>query len=436
MAFQQGLSGLNASSKALDVVGNNVANSSTVGFKSSSAHFADVYAASLGGGGASQVGIGTALSSVFQQFTQGNITTTNNTLDVAINGSGYYVVSRDGTDAYTRNGQFHLDNEGYIVNDQDYKLLGYLPNASGVIDSSGERPEEIQISTANIEPQATWAGDVSDPKMVLNLDSSEDAIDSATYPTVDTTNPLSYNYSTSMTVYDSKGNDHKMTLYFVKSDSATSDSEEWSVSASLDGSDAVELEGTGSPLSFDSNGALPTTPAGVNVLTVPAATATLWEDSLSGATLGDGTSTTFSIDFSGTTNFNGDSTVNSMTQGGFATGTLTGTSISSDGTVLGNYSNGQSKALAQVSLATFANSNGLSNMGNNLWQATSTSGEAKYGVPGEGVRGMLQSAAVEESNVDLTAELVNMITLQRNYQASAQTIKTQDQIMQTLVNLR
>lgn len=424
MSFQQGLSGLNASSKALDVVGNNVANSSTVGFKSSSGHFADVYAASLGGGGASPVGIGTSLAAVFQQYTQGNITTTNNSLDVAINGSGFFSVTRDGVDAFTRNGQFHVDKEGYVINDQNYKLLGYYPNASGVIDASGERPKEILIPTSNIDPLASWDSVTASPEMVLNLDSSATVIDPAT-TTFDPTNPLTYTYSTSMTLYDSKGNDHKMTLYFTKAASTTT-SEDWSVQATLDGANAGSL----GSLSFDQNGALTTSPS---ALTVPAATQASWEGGLSGATLG---AAAWEVDFAGTTNFSSKSTVNSMNQGGYSSGTLTGVSVGSDGTVLGNYSNGQSKALAQVALTTFANPNGLLNMGNNLWQATSTSGEARYGVPSEGTRGVLQSSAVEESNVDLTGELVNMITLQRNYQANSQSIKTQDQIMQTLVNLR
>jgi len=420
MSFQQGLSGLNASSKALDVVGNNVANSSTVGFKSSSGHFADVYAASLSGGGASQVGIGTSLSSVFQQFTQGNITTTNNAMDIAINGNGFFTVTRDGVDAFTRNGQFHVDNEGYIINDQNYRLLGYLPDDEGVIDSSGERPNDIQVPTSNIDPVATWETGNGTPTMVLNLDSSE----SENTATFSVTDPDSYNYSTSMTVYDSKGNSHRMTLYFVKvTPTAPATDESWEVHATLDGEDETTL--TGSPLTFDTYGAIS---SASTVLTVPSGTWTV-----AGATLGSGE---IEIDFDGTTNYNGDSTVNSMSQSGYATGTLTGVSIGSDGTVLGNYSNGQSKPLAQVALTTFPNPNGLLNMGNNLWQATSISGEGRYGVPGEGTRGLLQSASVEESNVDLTAELVNMITLQRNYQANAQSIKTQDQIMQTLVNLR
>lgn len=415
MSFQQGLSGLNASSKALDVVGNNVANSSTVGFKSSSGHFSDVYAASLSGSGASQVGIGTTLSSVFQQFTQGNITTTSNTLDVAINGGGFFKVTRDNLVAYSRNGQFHTDNQGYIVNDQDFKLMGYVATATGEIVPS--EPAEIQIDTSNIAPQATGAALGGDAEMVLNLDSSEDV---PTVATFNYNNPLSYTYSTAQTVYDSLGVDHNITYYFVK----TSTAGEWDVYATLDGANPQSM----GSLNFNTSGALTST--------MPVALPTTWAITSGAATpLGTGLPN-WNIDFTGSTSYAGESTVNSQYQGGYAQGSLSSISIGADGIILGNYSNGQTKNLAQIVLTTFPNSNGLLNIGNNLYQASSTSGAGLDGAPGSGSRGVLQSSAVEESNVDLTAELVNMITLQRNYQANAQSIKTQDQIMQTLVNLR
>ena len=415
MSFQQGLSGLNASSKALDVVGNNVANSSTVGFKSSSGHFADVYAASLSGSGASQVGIGTSLSSVFQQYTQGNITTTSNTLDIAINGGGFFKVTRDNLVSYTRNGQFHTDNQGYIINDQNYRLMGYPATATGEIVPSD--PTEIRVDTSNIAPQATGAALGGDAEMVLNLDSSKDV------PTVGTfnyNNPLSYTYSTAQTVYDTLGVEHNITYYFVK----TSTTGQWNVHATLDGANPQSMGN----LQFDTSGQLTST--------MPVALPSTWAISTGAASpLGSG-QPNWNIDFTGSTSFSGDSTVNSQYQGGYSQGALSSISIGSDGIILGNYSNGQTKKLAQVVLTTFPNMNGLINAGNNLYQATSTSGQGLDGTPGAGSRGVLQSSAIEESNVDLTGELVNMITLQRNYQANAQSIKTQDQIMQTLVNLR
>lgn len=415
MSFQQGLSGLNASSKALDVVGNNVANSSTVGYKASSGHFSDVYAASLSGSGASQVGIGTSLSSVFQQFTQGNITTTNNTLDIAINGGGFFKVTRDDIVAYTRNGQFHTDDQGYIINDQNYQLMGYLATSTGQIVPS--EPAAIKVDTSNIAPQATGAALGGDATMVLNLDSSKDV------PTVSPfnfNNPLSYTYSTSMTVYDTLGVDHNMTMYFAK----TSTTGVWNVYATLDGANPQSM----GSLTFNTSGQLTTA--------MPVSLPTTWAITTGAASpLGTG-QPNWNIDFTGTTNFDGESTVNSQYQGGYGQGSLSSLTIGDDGVIKGNYSNGRNRVLAQIVLTTFPNSNGLLNIGNNLLQSSSTSGEGLDGVPGAGARGALQSSAIEESNVDLTGELVNMITLQRNYQANAQSIKTQDQIMQTLVNLR
>lgn len=417
MSFQQGLSGLNASSKGLDVVGNNVANSSTVGYKSSAAHFSDVYASSLSGSGASQVGIGTTMSSVFQQFTQGNITTTNNTLDIAINGNGFFKVSRDNIIAYTRNGQFHTSNQGYIENDQGYRLMGYVATPTGQIVPS--QPAEIQIDTSNIAPRATGTAVGGDSTMVLNLDSN------AKLPTVTTfnfSNPSSYTYSTAQTVYDTLGVEHNITYYFVK----TSTAGQWDVHATLDGANPVSM----GSLNFTTGGQLTGTPA------MPISLPTTWAITTGATTpLGSGLPN-WRLDFTGSTSFAGDSTVNSQYQGGYGQGALSSISIGADGIVQGNYSNGQKKNLAQIVLTTFVNSNGLLNLGNNLYQSTSTSGGGMDGAPKAGSRGALQAAAIEESNVDLTSELVNMITLQRNYQANAQTIKTQDQIMQALVNLR
>ena len=414
MAFQQGLSGLNAASKALDVVSNNVSNGSTVGFKSSAAHFGDVFAASLSGGGASQVGIGTTISGVQQQFTQGNITATNNPLDLAINGAGFYKTSRDNLVTYTRNGQFHTDKTGYIVNDQGFRLMGYTATNTGTIVASD--PQPILLSNANINPQPTGAALGGNATASLNLDSRSTVPAGA----FDFTNPLTFNFSTAMTVFDTLGVDHQMNLYFRKTATAGT----WNVYATLDGASPQPM----SDLTFNSNGNLTSTA----IAALPATWAVT-----SGATtpLGSGLPN-WNLDFSGTTSFGGENSVNKLTQGGYTQGALSGISVGADGVIKGNYSNGQSKNLAQVVLTTFANPNGLVNLGNNQFQESSTSGDGLDGAPGAGNRGVVQSAAVEDSNVDLTAELVNMITLQRNYQSNAQSIKTQDQIMQTLVNLR
>ncbi len=422
MAFQQGLSGLSAASKGLDVVGNNIANSGTVGFKRAEAHFADVYAASMSFGAASQVGIGVKVPTIMQQFTESNITTTNNPLDIAINGGGFFRVTRGDITAFTRNGQFHANKEGYIVNDSEFQLMGY-PAINGVVVPS--QPVPLQVDMSNMPPQPTGAAAGGDMRAVINLDSR------STVPTnspFNPANPLTFTWSTATPVYDTLGVAHNMTFFFVR----TPTDGVWDVHATLDGNNAnvlpVATVAGANPLTFDTSGNLNS--AAVVGLPTGFAVST-------GAVTPIGTGLpNWNIDFTGSTSFGGTTTANKLTQGGYAQGAISGVSIAADGMVLGNYSNGQARTLGQVILVEFANPNGLLNMGNNLFQETSTSGTGLDGIPGAGPRGLLQSLAVEESNVDLTVELVNMITLQRAYQANAQTIKTQDQIMQTLVNLR
>ncbi|MBI3431895.1 MAG: flagellar hook protein FlgE [Hydrogenophilales bacterium] len=402
MSFQQGLSGLNAASQNLDVIGNNVSNASTVGFKQSQAQFADVYANSLTGAGGSQVGIGVKVSQVSQQFTQGNITSTNNPLDIAINGGGFFRMDSNGTIAYQRNGQFQLDKNGFIVNSNGDKLTGYTANSSGVLSTGA--PAALSINTSDLAPQVT-----SKVNAVLNLDSTSAV--PATTP-FNMNDPTTFNSSTAVSVYDSLGNSHTLQTYYVKTGAGA-----WNVYASTDGG-AASAAGT---LNFNSSGALTT----AMPFTIPVAVTT-------------GAATPFNVAFNytGTTQFGSAFSVNTLNQNGYASGKLSGFNTGSDGTITGRYTNGQSAVLGQVVLANFANPNGLQPMGNNTWVETSTSGTPLVGAPGSGSLGALQSSAVEDSNVDLTAELVNMITAQRVYQANAQTIKTQDQVMQTLVNLR
>ncbi|MFZ3040389.1 MAG: flagellar hook protein FlgE [Thiobacillus sp.] len=403
MSFQQGLSGLNAAAKNLDVIGNNVANSGTVGFKQSQAQFADVYANSLTGAGGANVGIGVKVAQVAQQFTQGNITATNNPLDMAINGGGFFRMDNNGEATYQRNGQFQLDRMGFIVNPTGAKLTGYTANASGALMTGA--PSPLSINTADLTPQVTSAVNA-----VLNLDSRGEIPLNA----FDMNDPETFNSSTAVSVYDSLGNSHTLQTFYVKSAPGT-----WEVRASLDGGAAFPP--TPSTMTFDSNGVLT---AGSPMTIPPQALTT------GAAPLG------FPIDFAGTTQFGSSFSVNTLNQDGYTSGRLAGFSIGGDGMVLGRYTNGQSAVLGQVVLANFANPNGLQPLGNNMWAETSTSGNPLIGVPSSGSLGVLQSSAVEDSNVDLTAELVNMITAQRVYQANAQTIKAQDAVMQTLVNLR
>lgn len=428
MGFQQGLSGLNASSKQLEVIGNNVANASTVGFKQSTAQFADVYAASLGGGGGgSQIGIGTKLSAVSQQFAQGNITTTSNTLDMAVNGQGFFRMDNNGTISYSRNGQFQLDKNGFITNAQGVKLTGYGVDAAGKVVAAAPGP--LQISTANLNPAPTSLATLG-----LNLDSRNTVPVTAVFNPNDST---SFNNSTSMTIYDSLGNSHIATLYFAKqaavpaavTAAAPTASSSWNTFLTVDGTVIPAANTPIGQLAFDTNG--------TRVYPVAAAPLTSGQISVSvPLTSGATTPQAVVLDFAATTQYGSAFGVNSMTQNGYTSGQLSGFSTASDGTIQGRYSNGQTKTLGQVVLANFSNPQGLQPMGNNLWVESNTSGAPLVSAPGSGQLGVIQAAAVEDSNVDLTAELVNMITAQRIYQANAQTIKTQDAVLQTLVNLR
>jgi flagellar hook protein FlgE len=412
MGFQSGLSGLNTAAKNLDVIGNNVANASVVGFKSSQAQFADVYANSLVGAGASQIGIGSKLANVAQQFTQGNITVTNNALDIAINGKGFFRLDQGGAITYSRNGQFRFDAQGFIVNNEGLNLTGYPVDANGNILPAAPAP--IQISFADVPPQTTGQFVLG-----MNFDSRETPPTTALFNPND---PTSYNFSTSGNVFDSLGNPHVFTMYFVK----TAVSGQWQMYGQVDGGALANADvgaGAGAPatLNFSNTGAL-TTGMPLN------ASLTL--------TNGAVTPLAYTLDLTGSTQYGSNFGVNTLSQNGYASGRLAGFNVADDGTVVGRYTNGQSRNLAQVVLADFRNVQGLKPLGNNQWEETADSGLAIVGTPSSGSLGTVQSSAVEDSNIDLTAELVSMITAQRVYQANAQTIKTQDAILQTLVNLR
>ena len=568
MSFQQGLSGLNASAKHLDAIGNNVANANTVGFKQSQVQFADMFAASLTGSGVVQIGTGTKVAAVAQQFTQGNITNTSNPLDTAISGNGFFrLTDLVGAVTYSRNGQFQVDKNGFLVNNQGHQVSGYLPNAAGTIVASAPLP--LQINATDLKPNPTVNAVVG-----ANLDSRSAVPLSPVFSAAD---PTSYNNSTSLTVYDSLGANHVGSLYFQRQPVAPTTvaailpapSTNVTVAsaaglavgntitipgagvagpattmpaATVIGATSVTVAsalglavgsnitlGTGATLNapatitgivgnvltfapattvatiigdpVTSTSALTATITGIagNVLTFTPATttaslagaaiasnapspnwkafltvdgvavagaatpelATLRFDALGklastipvSAPIGKVTSAALfplsttvsptqalSFDFgspaAGTSQYGGNFGVNTLTQDGYASGRLNSVSTNTDGTILGRYSNGQSRAMGQILLANFTSTHGLQPVGNNEWVETSASGGPLVGVPGSSSLGLLQSSATEDSNVDLTAELVNMITAQRVYQANAQTIKTQDQLLQTIVSLR
>ncbi|HQV88502.1 MAG: flagellar hook protein FlgE [Nitrosomonas sp.] len=419
MSFQQGLSGLNTSSTNLDVIGNNIANVNTVGFKQSQAQFTDVFANSLSGSGSSQVGIGAKVATIAQTFSQGNITQTNNPLDIAINGQGFFRMSDGGAISYSRDGQFRADGNGFITNSRGLNLTGYMADASGNIIASG--PTNLKLSTSDLAPKPTSSYAVG-----VNLDSRLDLPAVATF---DATNPQSYNKTTSGTVVDSLGNSHQFALFFQKTAANT-----WNTFATIDGKvDAaglpigVTLGGAASQaLQFDSTGAID--PA-ATPFTVSIDLATI------NPTLGATSPLDFTLDLTSSTQFGSDFGVNALTQDGYAPGRLAGFSTTADGIIQGNYTNGQTKTIGQIVLANFFNPQGLAPAGDGRWEETADSGQPVVGTPKSGTLGALQSSAVEDANVDLTHELVKMITAQRMYQANAKTIETQDTVLQTLVNL-
>jgi flagellar hook protein FlgE len=538
MGFEQGLSGLNSASSGLDVIGNNVANANTVGFKTARAEFADIYANSLAGTGASQVGLGAQVADVAQQFTQGGLTLTNNPLDLAINGEGFFRLSQNGSVTYTRNGQFQLDKNGFIINDNGgLRLQGYMANASGQIQTV---LTDIQLPTSGSIPPQTTGGSPAGTGIIteVNLDSR---LAAPTVPTFAFNNPSSFNNTTAISVFDSLGNSHTYTMYFVKASSGNAASQaaivagataaqaagfktisdaaagaggtandsqsvinatsgaatgaaaaaainaltigagagqvssvavqtaaanaastgfvagatgaqttaaataagavlagQWNVYATVANpagasSQFTDLSGGGTnptPLTslfFNTSGIL-TAPAGPVSQTITASQ--LGSLGINAANL------TFNVDFSGSTEFGSSYVVNNLTQDGYASGTLAGFNVGADGIIEGRYTNGISQNLAQVTTDIFKNNQGLKSIGNNQWVETSESGNPITGTPSSGSNGALNSSATEDSTVNLTQELVNMIITQRVYQANAQTIKVQDEILQTLVTLR
>jgi len=428
MSFQQGVSGLNAAGRNLEVIGNNVANASTVGAKVSRAEFADIYARAVSGG-ANNIGIGVSLAAVTQQFAQGSISSTDNPLDMAINGGGFFQLKDlNGSLQYSRNGQFQVDRNGYIANSQGSRLLGYPANEQGTLVPGQAQP--LTLPTAGIKPSVT-----SSVGLELNLDArATPKLDStgALLP-LDFNDAKTYANATAVNVYDSKGQEVALTYFFQKSAVDT-----WNVYASANGV-AVNADANGNPqsistLTFPSDGSAPINPSDPT-LPFPAVAFDVPATSNAQGAVTEPISAVM-LDLANLTQYGAIFGVTNVTQDGFPPGKLSSIAIGNDGVVMATYSSGQSTPIGQVELASFRNVQGLRALGGNVWGSTYDSGDPVNGTPGSGNLGILQSGAVEESNVDLTSELVNMMVAQRIYQANAQTIKTQDSVLQTLVNLR
>lgn len=405
MSFSQAVSGLGAASSNLDVIGNNIANSATAGFKSSTIAFADMFAGS-------NVGLGTKVAAVIQNFNDGATTTTSRGLDVALSGNGFFrMADASGAVYYSRNGQLTLDENRNLVNTQGLKVTGYPVSGTPPTVQTGANPVALSIPTTQMSARATTTA-----TQVANLNST------STIPTVtpfNAANVDSYNAKSTMTVYDSQGNDHNLDMYYVK----TADNN-WTVHAidSTTGTSAGDFTAA-----FDVSGNL----TGLNGGTT--STVNLTINGSNGAAAGQ----VISLSMLGSLQQNtGTTTFGNPAQDGYAPGDLTSYAINDDGTITGSYSNKKTQLLGQIVLASFSNPEGLQSQGDNVWSATSSSGQAAIGLANTGTYGSLTSGALEASNVDMSKELVNMIVAQRNYQANAQTIKTQDQILNTLVNLR
>lgn len=413
MPFRIALSGLNAASADLKVTGNNIANASTTGFKASRSEFADVYATSLAGVSSTAVGGGVRLARVAQQFSQGNVEFTNNNLDLAINGEGFFVLSDNGANVYTRAGAFSIDRQGYVVNSNGQRLQVFKPigNTGRSFDTGSMG--DLQISLAEGAPKATTKVDLS-----INLDAGESTTGAA--GSINPNDPNTYNYSTSFTVYDSFGESHAASMYFLRD---STNALQWHVLLTLDGTTVT----SGSPasntidLTFNTDGTLssPTTVT-YNPVTPSNGAAPI----------------ALTLDYADLTQYGSDYAVNGLIQDGFTTGKLTGLDIDDSGVVSARYTNGQSTALGKIALATFPNVQGLQQLGDTTWAETFAAGDRIIGEAGTASFGLIQSGALEASNVDIAEQLVNLITAQRNFQANSQVISTADTITQTIINIR
>ncbi|WP_293660706.1 flagellar hook protein FlgE [Rhodoferax sp. OV413] len=481
MSFQTGLSGLSASSRSLDVIGNNIANTNTTGFKHSRTEFAALVSTASSGESGNK-GIGVAEGTIAQQFNQGSISKTNNSKDLAINGNGFFqITQRDGSTAYTRDGQFKVDTDGYLVTNANANVMGYPTDLLGA--KTGLIPEKIVLPTsAPIPAKAT-----SQIELALNLDSREPAAF-----TVIPQQPIT-TIGATIKAYDSLGTDVPVQMYLVKNGpaalttaSGTNPPATWDIfdnvtkeagAAALlsngalyalaaantewnsdpanagdqkptfladgtgiyDGEARFALADSGAlmRITFDSSGLLSSIESRATVAdpwaTVADTTAlpiTLTSPDLSVPPF------TANVDLSEVTQFGSNFAQYTNTQDGYKSGEFTGLSIDPKGVITTIYSNGQTQARGQLLLADFRNVQGLVTVGGGAFIESFQSGQPVLGSPGEGKLGALQSGALEDSNVELTSELVKMMTAQRDYQANAQTIKTQDQVMSTLVNLR
>ena len=412
-AMYSGVSGLNASGNAMSVIGNNISNSNTVGFKTSRTVFADLLSSTISSSnGSSQVGRGVTTESVDNLFSQGAPQNTDSNTDLMVEGDGFFVLSQpaNGSLYYTRDGSFSFDSDGYLTSASGLRVQGQAYDASGNL--LGGAPGDIQVQSGSLVPGSA----TSTVTLTNNLDSGSTAL--ATAPSdIVPANQTTYNYATGTPIYDSLGNSHTLTTYYAK-DSGANNTWDWAVYDESGNLVTDSASNGNSPLTYDTNGNL----TGGSPASIPALT---WS---TGAT-----NPSIALSFSSTQYAS--TSQGSYSQNGYAPGTLSNTSIDSDGNVIATYSNDQKVKIASVSLASFTNPEGLSKEGGNLYTETSASGTAQTGVSGP-QNGTILTNSLEQSNVDLGTEFVNMITFERGYQANSKVITTVDQMMQSLINLK
>lgn len=406
MAFETAISGLNAATTQLDIASNNIANVNTNGFKQSRAEFADIFTGSNLGVSSLAVSRGVRTAAINQQFDQGNIKSTNNNFDLAISGGGFFMLDDNGGRVYSRAGAFGVDRSGFVTNSAGQKLMAFSVDAAGLAAGT---PTPLQIDTSDVAPRASSRVDVG-----VNLRATAPIITLPFDPTV----AGSYTNSSSMTFYDSLGNRHDGVLYFVKTGANT-----YETHLLMDGTELTPA--AGGTITFGTDGKIATPATGqvaYNAASVPGAT--------------DMSLTLNYTSGTPTTQYGDTYSVNALDQDGYTTGRLATINIDETGRVFARYTNGQSRLQGQLALANFANVQGLRQAGNNGWIETFSSGIPLVGIGGSARLGTVQAGALEDSNVNLTEELVKLIMAQRNFQANAQVIQTEDRVTQTLMNMR
>jgi flagellar hook protein FlgE len=428
-ALYSGASGLEASSLELSVVGDNIANGNTVGFKGSRAAFSDAMAQNLIGdtgvdGG--QRGLGVKLQVVQKILTQGALVNTGNATDIGIEGSGFFAVrgTRNGTtgDFYTRAGQFTLDENGYLVTLGNMKVQGYTADSAGTVN--GASVGDLQVGTAGTSPRASTT-----VTMKANLQAD------AVAPTLpwDATNPsATSNFVSSTTIYDSLGKAHQADVYFVKS--ATSGTWDWHAltdGMNLTGQVPGNQEIAGGSMTFGANGELNTSTPGASIFNPLNAT------QAQPLTFDFGTPTSAGgTGLTGVTQFNAPSATTFSNSDGYNAGTLVRINFDTQGQIMGVFSNGQTRVLAEVALADFKAPDQMTRIGGNLYAESGTSGSPSVGGPGTGGRGQIVGGALEQSNVDMASEFIRMIASQRAFQANSKTLTTADSLLAELMTLK